>query len=149
MQNPYSAPQTGDDTSLINPPQMLGVLLYAVGLGSLIGMITSFINGWLGPAYFHYLMNWNDSIIIRAVIQGAIEGAIYGGINGFVLGGVVFFWCGGIANPKVLKRYVLMTAIAVSVIWLVGGILGILLLPMYAKNVLGPPTPFPQHLAHN
>jgi hypothetical protein len=127
--NPYSAPQAELHESSFNRRDAWYVIGYGAVLGASLGIVTNAINGWLGPVYFAFVMRWQNPIWIKAVSQGAVEGAIYGILSAAVLTGVALYQ----KRPKLfdqkIRRTMYWVAGTVFVFWVIGGTFATLYLP--------------------
>jgi hypothetical protein len=140
--NPYSAPQASLRPEKFSKAEVWQVLGTGLVIGAILGGATNAINGWIGPSYFIHLLNWTEDIWIKAVIQGALEAGLYGLLNAFVFVLIANFFGRGIRSVVVIRKYLLSCAVAVSCVWVIGGLIGIFLLPAFSKD-LSPNSPFP------
>jgi hypothetical protein len=142
QENPYSAPQASLQQEKFSKTEVWRVLGSGLVIGAALGATTNAINGWIGPSYFIHLLKWTEDIWIKAVIQGAIEAGLYGLLNAVVFVLIANFFGRGICSVVVVRKYLLNCAVAVSCVWVIGGLIGIFLLPAFSKD-LSPRSPFP------
>jgi hypothetical protein len=96
------------------------VLLLGPLAGAVIGGATNAVNGWVGPAYYTWVVGWQDYIWVRAIGEGMLEGGVYG------FGNAVFLLVAALtlfraADFTRIAQAALLAALLALLLWTLGG----------------------------
>ena len=97
MQNPYASP-LADPVALKRQArlktlrQLWPILILGPLVGSAVGGLINSINAAVSPDYFSQVMDWENNIWLRSVLQGMLEGLVLGLGNAiaFLVAALVF-----------------------------------------------------------
>lgn len=119
MENPY-APPLADPVALKRQArrktfrQLWPILILGPLVGAVVGGLINSINGAVSPDYFAWVMDWEDNIWLRSILQGMLEGLAWGLGNAIVfLMAALFFVMDEVRLAQILR---LIGAIASAVI---------------------------------
>jgi hypothetical protein len=101
---------------------MLALLSLGGAGGALMGVLTNSVNGAVSPQYFHDVMGWSGShISLRAVGEGALEGAVYALAYGILFIILIATVSQRRCRFRTAMRYVGFTFALALGCWLYGG----------------------------
>ncbi len=99
------------------------ILLLGPLVGAGVGGLLNIVNGYVSPYYFSRVMDWEDHIWLRSILQGMLEGLFYGLGNVLLFMAVATFFSRVRIEMSVVYRVLLIIAALVIVCWTFGGII--------------------------
>jgi hypothetical protein len=112
-------------TRVVRPSALVGIAAGTVLAGMLVGASANVINGAVSPAYFVSVMGWAGNVWSMSIVQGVLEGFVAGLVLSVVFTTTVGLITRATCEFGTALRWLARIVLAVYVMWVIGGVLGI------------------------